>query len=218
MEAFADLVPRSIQSRSGSVFYSGRAAFSQPSPLYIVGMNPGGDAGAQRENTIAKHIQESLSRSTDRWSEYSDGVWRGAAPGVRGMQPRIRHFCEKLGFEIRSVPASNLVFVRSNREAALGAHKRELIDLCWPFHAAVLQKLKPQLVACLGRTAGQEFRSRTNANKLVDSFIEDNNRRWTSTIHAAPNGLLIATLSHPGIAAWTVAETDPTLMVSHHLR
>lgn len=218
MEAFAELVPEAILDRSGSVFYSGRAAFMRPSPLYIVGMNPGGDAELQRDNTIARHLSDALGRQTDQWSEYADGLWRGAKPGKWGMQPRILHLCRQLGLDVHSVPASNLVFVRSNREATLGLNKGSLIDLCWPFHAAVLQRLRPKLVACLGQTAGRAFRIRTGANELLETFVEQNDRKWSSTIHRAPDGLLIATLTHPGVAAWTAAATDPTPMVARYLQ
>lgn len=35
-------LPTAIQQRSGSVFYSGTGAFTHPSRLYILGLNPGG--------------------------------------------------------------------------------------------------------------------------------------------------------------------------------
>ena len=217
MEQFAELIPDTISDRSGSVFYSGRAAFSQPSSLYIVGVNPGGDAVAQRANTIAKLLAASLQRRNDQWSEYVDESWEGAQPGTWGMQPRIRHFCEKLNRGVRSVPASNLVFVRSSREKVIEAEKTTLIDLCWPFHAAVLGALQPKIVVCLGQTVGREFRKKIGPNKLVDTFVERNDRRWKSTMHEAFNGVLIATLAHPSIAAWNVPQTDPTPMVAAHL-
>lgn len=43
LETFARLVPAELWFRSGAVFYSGRAAFSRPSPIYLLGINPGGD-------------------------------------------------------------------------------------------------------------------------------------------------------------------------------
>jgi hypothetical protein len=217
MERFASFVPNELFNRSGSVFYSGRAAFSRPSPIYIVGMNPGGDAGRQRANTIGKHLAASLERESSEWSEYVDESWEGASPGTWGMQPRIQHFCGSLGFDARLVPASNLVFVRSNREGGIDAEKRNLINLCWPFHNAILEVLQPKIVVCLGKTVGKEIRDRIGANTEIDIFVEKNDRRWKSTLHSAASGVLVAAMTHPSIAAWNVSETDPTPMIAAHL-
>ena len=43
VDDFAKLVPESYLDRSGAVFYSGRRAFSQPSDLYLLALNPAGD-------------------------------------------------------------------------------------------------------------------------------------------------------------------------------
>ena len=43
IESFATLVPCDLLDRSGKVFYSGRAAFSTPSDVYLLGYNPGSD-------------------------------------------------------------------------------------------------------------------------------------------------------------------------------
>ena len=42
IEELAKLIPTNIHGCSGKVFYSGRLAFSQPSTLYMLGLNPGG--------------------------------------------------------------------------------------------------------------------------------------------------------------------------------
>jgi hypothetical protein len=38
-----NLVPAALHHEFGEVFYSGRTAFEQPSPIYLLGFNPGGD-------------------------------------------------------------------------------------------------------------------------------------------------------------------------------
>lgn len=122
--AALDAIPQALLDRSGSVFYSGRAAFSAPSKLYILGLNPGGDPAAQAAETI------SASRAKFRdgpafWSAYSDESWGGAEPGKGGMQPRVLHVFGSLGLHPRSVPASNVVFARSSTEAMLQNEKAE---------------------------------------------------------------------------------------------
>lgn len=42
-EALQNLVPARLHHEFGEVFYSGRSAFQHPSPIYLLGFNPGGD-------------------------------------------------------------------------------------------------------------------------------------------------------------------------------
>ena len=52
IEDFAKLIPDSIMHRSGKAFYSGRLAFSSPSGLYVLGVNPGGDPEEYPDETV----------------------------------------------------------------------------------------------------------------------------------------------------------------------
>lgn len=82
------LIPESLRSRSGAVFYSGRTAFSAPSRLYILGLNPGGRPQAQANDTVEMHTAKVLNGNQD-WSEYQDeSWWKGHNPGTSGMQVR----------------------------------------------------------------------------------------------------------------------------------
>ena len=67
--AALDAIPASLLLRSGSVFYSGRAAFTRPSKLYILGLNPGGDPAVQAEETIRANRQK---------FQYGPAWWRAA--------------------------------------------------------------------------------------------------------------------------------------------
>ena len=57
-ESFAELIPLDLLDRSGEVFYSGRAAFSTPSDVYLLGYNPGSDPSDQRLRTVRSSIDE----------------------------------------------------------------------------------------------------------------------------------------------------------------
>ena len=65
-ESFAELVPRDLLDRSGEVFYSGRAAFSTPSDVYLLGYNPGSDPSDQRLRTVRS--PQASSRSARQFS------------------------------------------------------------------------------------------------------------------------------------------------------
>ena len=85
---FAKLVDAGLYDRSGKVFYSGQSAFSAPSRLYVLGLNPGGSAAAQVANTIGRNLSEWRDRAY-RWSAYCDESWQGKPPGTYGMAPRV---------------------------------------------------------------------------------------------------------------------------------
>ena len=55
IETFAGQVPAELLLRSGEVFYSGRLAFSAPTSLYVLGMNPGGGPSSHESETIVGH-------------------------------------------------------------------------------------------------------------------------------------------------------------------
>lgn len=210
------LIPASLLLRSGSVFYSGQAAFSTPSKLYVLGLNPGGDPVTQATETIAAHRQRFVDGPA-WWSEYEDESWAGAKPGTWGMQPRVTHMFAKMGLDPRSVPASNVVFARSSTEAMLQDEKARLLRACWPVHRAVLDALGLRVILCFGGTAGRWVRDELCAHELVDRYQETNRRRWCSVAHRAADGRSVLTLTHPGRADWRNPDSDPTVLVQRAL-
>lgn len=218
IEKFAERIPSELFTRSGKVFYSGRAAFAEPSALYVLGVNPGGDPSNFEAETVGNHTEAVLSLHPDNWSAYRDESWEGAAPGTYGMAPRVRHLFQALGFDAGYVPASNLVFARSRREGELKTKLSTLADLCWPFHAFVIERLRPKAVLCFGKTTGNYVRSRVGANTLFAEFIEANNRRWRTQTFSNGTGLKVIVATHPSIADWTAPNTDPTQLVREALK
>ncbi len=190
IENLAELIPRHLVSKSGSVFYSGPKAFEAACPLYLLGLNPGGDPDLQHTETIQWHTSKVLN-GPDDWSEYRDESWAGLPPGTCGMQPRVLHLIQSSGLSPGSVPASNLVFVRSQREAGIKDSFNELADSCWPFHQAVLNYIGPKVIVCFGKTAGAYVRHRLNAQTLVAEMVEQNLRRWQSRLFSNSSGINI---------------------------
>jgi len=213
---FVRLVDPALHGRSGSVFYTGRAAFSTTSKLYVLGLNPGGSPITQAEETIGRDLED-WRELPARWSAYKDESWRGAAPGSWGMQPRILHMFDQLGLDPHDVPASNVVFVRTNDEAALATEKRQLLSRCWPVHQAVIERLGATTVLCLGGTAGAWVRDYVGATDKVGQFVEANARRWKSEAHISPAGSCVVTVTHPGRADWRNPQADPTPLVREML-
>lgn len=207
-----DQLSPSIAHRSGSLFYSGPSAFEGHRPLYILGLNPGGSPITQADETVAHDLTE-WKALTKPWSAYLDESWQGRPPGAHGMQPRMRHMFDQLGLNLREVPASNVVFVRSANEAALAAEKASLLSQCWPVHDAVIRDLDVRVILCLGGTAGRWVRDAVGAHQLLDRFFERNARGWTSEAHLAPDRRAVVTVTHPGRADWRNPAADPTPLV-----
>lgn len=125
--AAAHQASQGLSDRSGSIFYSGQLAFSSPCTIYILGLNPGGSPQLQAQETIGRDLME-WSQRPKSWSRYVDEAWRGRQPGTHGMQPRIRHMFDGLGLDLRQIPASNVVFVRTNSEADLRLEANDLLS------------------------------------------------------------------------------------------
>lgn len=205
-------------NRSGSVFYSGRQAFEPPSELYILGLNPGGDVQDHATETVSWHTNRVLRREPDNWSAYRDESWEGAVPGKARMQRRMLYLFKRIGHDPGQVPASNIVFLRSSREASLEGDVQELADQCWPLHREVIDTLRVRVIVCLNKKAAKWVRDQVSAYDPVDEFTERNNRRWESSTFQAATGLTVVDLTYPGIADWTNPATDPTHLVKRALR
>lgn len=217
LEQFTRYVPSDLHARSGSVFYSGRAAFAEQRDLYVLGLNPGGDPDQQSADTIACQMRFVRDRSPDLWSAYCDEGWTARAPGTSTFQRRLRHLFSGIGADLRRTPSSNLIFVRSRRQATLEGGFNALADGCWRFHREVIARLNVRLVICLGISTGDEVRRRMRADHELDAFSEQNHRRWTSTVHANAEGLIVASLTHPSIADWTAPSSDPTPLITRYV-
>ncbi|MDT0507232.1 hypothetical protein [Novosphingobium sp. MMS21-SN21R] len=203
---------KEILDRPGSIFYSGKEAFSAKSDVYVLGLNPGGQPCTDSTRSVVAY-NENFKNLSEPWSEYLDESWEGAVPGTWGLQPQILHMLDGLGLDPRYVPASNVVFVRSRSEKDLLREKAELLASCWPVHQAVIDSLGINTVLCFGKTAGTWVRQKLAAKRQIDKFTEQNKRGWTSTVHECPLGRRVVTLTHPSRANWRNPLADPTPLV-----
>lgn len=212
IESLATYIPAHMLERSGKVFYSGRKAFSTEGSIYMIGLNPGGSP--DKRETVLAHSHSVLHAFPSDWSAYRDESWEGAEPGTYGMAPRVLHLLQRLGLSPGAVPSSNLIFVRSRREADIKRRDmRAMADACWPFHDAVIKTLRPRVVLCCGKTVGNYVMRRLGASSRIGHFIEDNSRRWRSEAFASPIGVNVVVAAHPSRANWCAAATDVTPLV-----
>ena len=225
IEEFEKYIPKELHDISGTVFHSGRIAFSGRRDLYILGHNPGGDPKLHTTETVAAHARKAVSERPDRWSEYVDEKWspggNECAAGEAPMQRRMQHLMRRVGLDLREVPASDLFFVRSQSVAAIPiAERRRYIDLCWPFHEAVISGLGIRVILCLGRDSEPFIKRKIGAFCQVDEFVEIKGQHRKSACFVNPDnpsGLKVVRVTHPSRHHWTHPEYDPSELVQRAL-
>ena len=126
----------------------------------MLGWNPGGVPAVETES-IRQHLSVLAKRRPD-WSEYLDASWarRGKflSPGQARMQKRVCALLRGLGLPVRSVCASNVIFVRSRSTDSL-AGARNLAKQCWPVHQFILQQVTPMGILAVGQAAFEFIRT-----------------------------------------------------------
>lgn len=214
IERLVSTIPAEVRRQSGQALYAGRAAFSRQGPLYILGANPGGTGTQYPDLTVGDQIDEVLCERPDRWSAYEEQSRRGSGKG-QGLRRGILHLLGELGLDPKDTPASNVCFARSRQPNDVDF--KRCAQACWPFHQAVIELVRPSLVVCLGRDAGQFVCRKLDACKEVGRFVERNRRGWKSLVFENDARIRVAQLTHPARVDWTNADADPAAMVRHAL-
>jgi len=209
LDRFEGLVPNELLDVPGHAFYAGETAFSGTSPLYLLGLNPGGTGS----ETVRQQIQ-SVRTGPGDYSAFRTHTWKRVSPIDRS----VLHMLSRLSLDPGVVPASCLVFQRSTSESELaGLGITRLATVCWPFHQAVIDNLGVRAVVCFGGTAGRYARKQLDADLEVDRFVETNARGWTSRTHVGVNEIKVVTVSHPSRADWRNPAADVSPLVARAL-
>jgi hypothetical protein len=217
IEDIAARIDPKLWKESGKVFYSGRAAFSGRASVYVMGFNPGDNPKDPVTETVRDHTRHVLS-SPEKWSAYCDEKWkRSQCAGDARLQRQVRHLLCGLGLDPRCVPASNLIFVRSLEAKDLGKKEKQLVEMCWPVHQAVLDKLCPIALICFGFKTGEKVRELLGEKQHISSFPEQSGSRPQCHAWKTPTDLIVFNLRHP--SRWNDwRKPDPTCFISQYLR
>jgi hypothetical protein len=140
-----------VLDRSGNILYSGVETLS-PGPVYLLGLNPGGDPKRLSWQTLRTVLKELPSKTKN---EYLDVSWQGRPPGQSVLQRRVVHLATMLGVDPRSMCATNLIFVRSREARSCGYPA--LAEVCWPVHEAILKTVRPRLTVCFGNSSESPY-------------------------------------------------------------
>ena len=211
IEEFARHIPPALWNESGKAFHSGRLAFSGQRDLYVLGFNPGGAPDLNKEETVADNADLVLRREPENWSAFCDEVWKPGGkpcpPGKAPLQKEMQTMICDIGLDIREVPISDSIFVRSAQAKHIETEQRRLMELCWPFHRAVIDRLGVRVVLCMFKPVAEFLRMKTGAYpKPVDRVFQDSKSgktRYWRECFAAPGGLKIVQITRPTGVAWT---------------
>lgn len=111
-----------------------------------MGLNPGGSHGPP----LSQSVQE-LPFKEDH--DYLDAEWsnRGGryAAGQAPLQKRSRWLLERMGYNLRKVLTTNLIFMQSRDASTLTL---EMAETCWPVHELMLQVIRPKIIICNGNS------------------------------------------------------------------
>ena len=214
LNEFINLIPDSLLRQPGRAFNSGRLAFSEPSGIYVLLLNPA-YPGDYPQATVFQQARDVAKRKPQDWCAFLDDQWGNRPPGKHFLQRNLLQLYARLGVSPRNAPSSQLVFLATKTSAALKKRPdfQYLREDCWHFHAAVIQKLQPRAVVCVGKDAADFARRKLNASALVgERCVDVGKRPRTSQSHKNAQGLTVISLPHPAAAGfgpdWTPQEIN----------
>ncbi len=148
-EAEIQLSP--LLAESGKVLYSAASTLTQGG-IYLLGFNPGGDPEHPDSRSIGENLHALPGKKTN---DYLDESWARPVgdpfrPGRHPLQRNLRSLFNSLGQDLRSVCASNLIFVRSKK--AVETQYSEYAGLCWPIHEMILDTVQPSTIIAFGNS------------------------------------------------------------------
>ena len=175
---------------SGRVLCSA-AETLRPGPVYLLGLNPGGDPSIHAE-TVADSLAELPFRKENA---YLDESWRGRPNGESLLQRRVQWLLTQLGLAVRDVCASNLIFIRSID--ATGCGYPQTAAQCWPIHDRILEIVKPKLIVTFGNSAISPYRFLHDFHRPAQVVsVRAGHGNWRCLGFELPNGLKIVGLPH----------------------
>ena len=130
----------------GSVLFNGWSTLRE-GPLYLMGLDPGGDPEQGDYMTIGQQLDNMgchySTYETEEWE------WRGhlLAPGQHPHQKRVRAICAVCKLKAHDVFAANAIFKRSRDTKGVDW---TMWPACWLVHQWFLSIVQPRLVICLG--------------------------------------------------------------------
>ena len=130
----------------GETLYSSLSTLKK-GDIYLMGTNPGGS-----DNYLLSEDLEKLKTKTT--NGYLDEVWKTdkgtPAKGQAILQIRVQTLISELGYDLREVCASNLIFTKSKNIESLGYKFKDIAEKCWNIHDKILNIVQPKMIIVFG--------------------------------------------------------------------
>ncbi len=152
-----------LNEPGGRILYSSHETL-KPGPIYLLGYNPGGVKNEMNKK-LADDIDNLLRNSKNA---YFDEDWTnkmGAIElGKATLQLRLKRLFDDIHVDLRSVCASNLIFLQSSDANGIDY---KLSNVFWPVHEKIIEIVKPKIIICFGNSNISPFEY--IRNKYIDS-------------------------------------------------
>lgn len=208
LDRFAEMIPDELLDVAGHAFFSGHDGFSGQRPLYLLGLNPGG----RNPETVRQQYRAARAGRPD-YSAFRVHTWKDDSK----IDRNVLHLLGNLSMDPGRVPASCVAFARTRAESDLRTEFQRLASLCWPFHRGVIDALGVRVVVSFGALGSDFVRQQLGAHQQIDSFVETNNRGWTSNTFVGRSGIKVVQVTHPSRADWRNPAADISPLVSRAL-
>ncbi|MGL1014443.1 hypothetical protein ACSTEF_21940, partial [Vibrio vulnificus] len=175
---------RYLLNDHGEVVYSSSETLKK-GDIYLMGLNPGGSGFI----SIGDHIDQMLTRTEN---SYLDEAWVNGISkyevGQAPLQKRVSWLMEQLGYDVRDVCSTNLIFTtsKSSNELCFG-----LAGICWAFHESVLEIVQPKLIITFGNaeTSASPYFFLKSLFKGNETTIASGHGQWVcKTFNTKING------------------------------
>lgn len=139
-----------LVNQPGKILYSSHETLCQ-GDVYLLGYNPGGSEGPSISDSISNMLSQLDNAYLDEdWSNGAGDYKKGQAP----LQKRVELLITALGYDLKAVCASNLIFAQSVNANGVSS---ALADVCWPVHEAIISIVKPKVILVFGNGAPSPF-------------------------------------------------------------
>lgn len=202
---FANKQLGELVSKPGSILYSSHETLAE-ADIYFLGYNPGGSDGQPISNSILNMLtSQSNSYLDEDWSNGLGNFKKGQAT----LQKNVKLLITSLGYDLRTVCASNLIFAQSVNVKGVSS---ALADICWPVHEAIIDIVKPKVLLVFGNGNPSPFSYLHNKFQDEIEYVESGHGDWQiKTFKANIDGRWVRIIGFPHFSYYSPKNKEKML-------
>lgn len=189
----------------GKILYSSHETLCQ-GDVYLLGYNPGGSEGPSISDSISNMLSQFENAYFDEdWSNGAGDYKKGEAP----LQKRVDLLITALGYDLKAVCASNLIFAQSINVKGVSS---ALADVCWPVHEAIISIVKPKVFLVFGNGNPSPFSYLHNKFQGEIEYVESGHDDWQiKTFKANIDGRWVRIIGFPHFSYYSPKNKEKML-------